>query len=273
MDPDKLMYYIKTPDRLDEIGFRELSVLVREYPYFQAARLLYIRCLKEIKDPSYANQLNITAAYIPDRRKLFVLLNREPEFKNTEQEERKIHPTRVERQKKRSIRGTRDIKIKPLRVPPSFVPVEEHENTSEKTLEPDRNAPFQKDKEELKQKELLEFDYMASRDESDVFELEDESGVVELVPESNYDLIEQFISKGHKIVAKENDKKISKDVSLSSLSESDDLITETLANVYISQGYYIKAINSYEKLSLKFPEKSTYFAARIKEVENLIKNQ
>ena len=63
------------------------------------------------------------------------------------------------------------------------------------------------------------------------------------------------------------------DISLGSLSDSEDLITETLVEIYISQGYYVRAISGYEKLSLKYPEKSTYFASRIKEIENLIKNQ
>ena len=53
-----------------------------------------------------------------------------------------------------------------------------------------------------------------------------------------------------------------------SVVEPEDLITETLANIYAQQGNFQKAIHFYEKLSLKFPEKSRYFAALIKELEN-----
>jgi tetratricopeptide (TPR) repeat protein len=52
-------------------------------------------------------------------------------------------------------------------------------------------------------------------------------------------------------------------------AESDDMITETLAVIYEQQKNYEKAINAYEKLSLKYPEKSIYFASRIKEIEKL----
>ena len=48
-------------------------------------------------------------------------------------------------------------------------------------------------------------------------------------------------------------------------------ITETLARIYLSQGYYSKAINIYEKLTLQYPEKSAYFASRIEKIKDLIK--
>ena len=46
-------------------------------------------------------------------------------------------------------------------------------------------------------------------------------------------------------------------------------MTETLARVYLEQGKYKKAIQAYKILSLKYPEKSSFFADRIKDVEKL----
>jgi len=54
--------------------------------------------------------------------------------------------------------------------------------------------------------------------------------------------------------------------------ENDDFVTETLATIYAQQGYYKKAIQIFEKLSLKYPEKSTYFAAHIEKIKNLMNN-
>jgi len=57
-----------------------------------------------------------------------------------------------------------------------------------------------------------------------------------------------------------------------SQQEPEEPITETLANIYAQQGYYKKAIGIFEKLSLKYPEKSTYFAGRIEKIKSLMNN-
>jgi tetratricopeptide (TPR) repeat protein len=54
-----------------------------------------------------------------------------------------------------------------------------------------------------------------------------------------------------------------------SLSEDDELITETLAMIYFNQKKYDKAVEAFRKLSLKYPEKSIYFASRIEEIDKI----
>ena len=54
-----------------------------------------------------------------------------------------------------------------------------------------------------------------------------------------------------------------------SLSENDDFITETLAKIYKEQGHFDKAINAFEKLILKFPEKNTLFASQISDIKKI----
>ena len=52
-----------------------------------------------------------------------------------------------------------------------------------------------------------------------------------------------------------------------SLIENEHLVTETLAKIYAMQGNVNKAVRAYEILSLKFPQKSVYFASLIKSLK------
>jgi hypothetical protein len=49
----------------------------------------------------------------------------------------------------------------------------------------------------------------------------------------------------------------------------EDMVTETLAKIYTEQGLYTRAIDIYEKLSLREPKKSIYFADLIQNLKNL----
>jgi hypothetical protein len=51
--------------------------------------------------------------------------------------------------------------------------------------------------------------------------------------------------------------------------ESETLMTETLARIYLEQKNYEKALQSYKILSLKYPEKSSLFADQIKAIKKL----
>jgi hypothetical protein len=61
------------------------------------------------------------------------------------------------------------------------------------------------------------------------------------------------------------------DISKPFVEDAGGLVTETLAKIYVNQGYYSRAMDIYEKLSLKFPEKSSYFASQIEKVKEYIK--
>ena len=58
-------------------------------------------------------------------------------------------------------------------------------------------------------------------------------------------------------------------VAKESLVENSELVTPTLAKVYLEQGHYQKALSTYKKLSLKYPEKNSFFAAQIKLITKL----
>jgi hypothetical protein len=88
-----------------------------------------------------------------------------------------------------------------------------------------------------------------------------------------FDLIDKFLKDDPKIKPKPILNAEQEDISTSSIEEHEDFITETLAKIYIKLGSFEKAIAAYEKLSLKFPEKSSYFASQIEEINIIINNQ
>ncbi len=89
------------------------------------------------------------------------------------------------------------------------------------------------------------------------------------------DLIDKFIVEEPKITPKPESKKSSFfnpiDMAKQSLEEDQELSTETLAQVYLDQELFDKAILCYEYLKLKYPEKSSFFANQISSIQKQLK--
>ena len=89
--------------------------------------------------------------------------------------------------------------------------------------------------------------------------------------ENKMDLIDKFIRSEPSISRPEKIAFFNPDTAAQeSLSEDGGYVTETLAKIYVDQGNYRKAIEIYQILSLNNSEKSSYFAALIRELKNKI---
>ena len=94
-----------------------------------------------------------------------------------------------------------------------------------------------------------------------------EVDVERLAEESEGEIISRFLRKtDYRIVAEDGE--VEKEIRTEAeIDEEDDLVSEELAEIYLSQGLKSEAIEIYRKLSLLNSEKSAYFAEKIGNIE------
>jgi len=93
-----------------------------------------------------------------------------------------------------------------------------------------------------------------------------------VLPEKNTELIDKFIQEEPRISAPKRDFFNPVNMAENSSVDKEEIVSETLAKIYISQGLLQKALKIYKKLYLLNPEKSTYFATQIENLESKINN-
>ncbi|WP_378178759.1 hypothetical protein [Aquimarina sp. SS2-1] len=90
--------------------------------------------------------------------------------------------------------------------------------------------------------------------------------------EHKFNLIDEFISNNPKIKPAEKSAPV-RNLANENMVAPDELMTETLARVYLAQKKYKKAIQAYKILILKNPEKSGFFADQIRAIKKIQENK
>ena len=104
----------------------------------------------------------------------------------------------------------------------------------------------------------------------EILEVKKELSEIERDKIKKTDLIDRFIIASPKIPPVKTDSKIP--VIRETSGDTSALMTETLARVYLEQKKFQKAIQAYQILILKYPEKSSFFADRISDIKNIQQN-
>ena len=88
---------------------------------------------------------------------------------------------------------------------------------------------------------------------------------------NDWNIIDSFLNNDPKIsqIEKSTPKSMI-DLASENIFSDEELMTETLAKIFIKQEKYDKALQAFKILSLKYPEKNALFALQISQIKSLI---
>lgn len=239
---------IAHPERLGKDTLYGLRETVAKYPYYQTARLLFLQNLFLLHDPSFGEELRKAALYIPDRRKLFRMV---------EGENYEIKPSPIHREAQPKPSGDRTQTL-----------IDDFLSTTEE-------PSVQKGKKLTIADATT--DYAAYLLQLDDAETQPEHKDETPQAKRSDALIDDFIeNKPERIQLKETPEyvpDIEDTNSETSDSQDEGYLTMTLAKIYIKQQRYEKALEIIRKVNLNNPKKSSYFADQIRFLQKLIINK
>ena len=269
VDSKKINHLLANPKNVKISDIADLQYAIKKHPYFHGIKALELKALKDNKSLIYNQKLKETAAYTTDREVLFQFITNFNQSTNTLKNKTEVasnkatltHPVK-EKSDKEEI-GTIDKKTIDY---PSLSSDQSTANSNlhqqEITVEP--NAPL-----EFSGNEKHSFsEWLKLTTVKPIIRTEEKTIKKKLIESP---LIDKFLKNNPKI------KPVKKSVASVNLASqnavnSDSLMTETLAKVYIAQKNYKKAIQAYKILSLKNPEKSGLFADQIRAIKKLQDN-
>jgi len=207
MSKEEFINLLESPFHVNETILNHVKEITEEFPYFQTARLLYAKLLKESQSFHYDSQLKIAAAYAADRKQLFNLIEKiKPAEPPLPPEEKTDVPETLFENKVEEPTISQETflpeKTEPLKpsLPPGGHPdstgmsqpeaMESGANTEEKKSEPSRLSP-----EEIIKQRLEEIEQKQSQSEiiEEVKKEEEFSEpALEIIPEGIYKIEDYF---------------------------------------------------------------------------------
>ena len=226
---------------MTRLNVSELEALVKKYPYFTAAQVLLAVGMVHEGHEKAQQQLQKAAAMAPNRNALRKLCTQLPDEYTTQPVENEIIPEKT-----------------------ILIPEIDLGGTSE-----DLNREVA-----LLEEKKKSLDELMSIIENKIAELEKEKKTPKKSDKklSKAEIIDKFIAENPSISRPKQEFFNPISAAQESVIDQENIVSETLATIYEKQGYFEKAISIYEKLKLKYPEKSIIFAAQINVLKNKLNN-
>jgi len=269
MRSEQFHQLLENPSQCNTLTGSDIDSLLAEYPWFQSAHILLIKSLHLRNDIRFKNRLHLAAAHLPDREKLYLTLNTVVEKLNSQTQVTKIiplHPKEAE-----TISVENQIMTPQIEAHLKISEIESFIKENEMLMFVFETSQSDELSRNIKYAETDIIAEIEKYPKPEIQDLTQENTLAEK-QHQQFKSIERFIQEKPKIIPATNVSQQA-DISMESISEKHEFLTETLAVIYMQQKLYNKAKTIYSKLSLKYPEKSSYFAAQIEKIEKLINNQ
>ncbi|MNF52049.1 hypothetical protein D3C85_90560 [compost metagenome] len=273
-------YLINKPDTITEKQTEALGNVLDEFPYFQSARALRLKGLYNQNSFKYNFALKVTAAHTADRTVLFDFITSDS-FTAIQKGyyDKKISELLDINVIDSEIVLTTE-KIEPINKLEQSILTSIKESS---TSEADENTKIAAEKLEIgkpldfSKSEQHSFQEWLQLSRTQPIERKPEpEKIVEPLPidetkKKKAELIDKFIETSPKISPIKQGPIPTPTFNINN-DDNSYLMTETLARVYLEQKKYQKAIQAYEILILKYPEKSSFFANHISDIKILQQN-
>ena len=276
-------FLLNKPDTINSVYTDALGNVLAEFPYFQSARALRLKGLFNQNSFKYNYALKVTAAHTTDRSVLFDFITSENfitiqnalydkknlELMNMEVLDSEIiTPITIQEQQQKALELSILTSIKEAANTTNTTTPFETESEAE--IELGKPIDFT-DNEQRSFQEWLQLSRIVPIDRGATYTSKQIEENSEEERKKKAALIDRFIETNPKIAPIKPGSAPAPQFELNS-SDNTHLMTETLARVYLEQKKYQKAIQAYEILILKYPEKSSFFADHISEIRNLQNN-
>ncbi len=269
MDAKTFTDLLKTPKTITGEHLKDLNGVIKAHPYCKSALLLYLAGLHQHDDKKYAEVLSQTIVMGKDKKMLHWIIDSFNDGGEAEPIPEKVEEKVIEKPKQ-------EVKLeKPPEKEPEQAPEEapeEDKNAKLKAIVEKRLAEIKKKKapakKEPEKEPATETPQKARKKPEPEPKPEPE---LEPEPEKGNDLIDKFIDEEPSISKPVGDYKHNIDLANKSSKDDDAITSETLAQIHLNQGNKKRAIEIYEQLILKNPEKSSYFAAQIEKISKKLK--
>ncbi|MBW6460925.1 MAG: hypothetical protein K0B08_10175 [Bacteroidales bacterium] len=242
MERQSFFHWLNDPLTLDTGSLRDLQQLTRDYPFFQTARLLFTLNLQLLNDYRFEGELRRCSVYAPDRAKLKDWISMVNNYLASRGSETPASQATVLEADK----PDKDYLIRDL-----------EDQIKSRLREIELN--------QARLQELIEKKKEITGPVAQHDILRDDMSRIRPLPKD--ELLDEFIA-GRQQEQTEKAVFFSPEESARrSIEENDGILSETLARLVAAQGKIEKAIKIYQRLMLKNPQKSSYFAAQIEKLK------